>query len=150
MIRKIGVSERRLLDALKRAIAKHCAATGDTEQDIADEIGISKPYLNGMLNGTASFRLDVLLKTLTLTDLDYFGIELARIRRAVWQQRKKGEDINTTVGDMLREFGDVIRLVPGSGPVTPETKAEIITQIDEAAEQLACLRAQYETTEGQC
>lgn len=134
MIRSIGVAERSLLDALKASIKAHCKATGDTRETIAGECGISDEYLGNMLNGTANFRLDVLLKVLTLTNDETFCETLARIRKASWVKPGAGHVSREAEATFFQQTGELVSKLGTGTPKEIETEcADVIDAVQDIA-----------------
>ena len=78
MSRRSSVLIRRCAQAFKVMVDRHCAATGDSQEDIAADLPISYPTFNNYLQGHASIPTDVLIIATRALGPDAF-IEFGRM-----------------------------------------------------------------------
>lgn len=141
-IRRIGVQERALLDALRKDIDKHCAESHDTHEMIAQELGITGGSLSQKLQGTANFRLDEIVRIMHLVDGHQFGVHLARFRNAKWIPGAVPVE-SAELAQVLKETGDVVSeygAAMSDGEISDRERENITRQIVEAEEALAAFK----------
>lgn len=140
--RKIGVSERGLLDALHQAVNAHCAATGDTHAVIAEELGVAPSTLSAELNGTMNIRLDHIIKLLNITCGHPFGVRLARLCNAHWIPNAEPVQ-SAQLASVLKETGEVVSAYGAAaqdGEIDTAERLRIVQQADEAIEALEAFK----------
>jgi len=68
MTSKKGRVARMISEATNDAIKHHCAATGDREYELAEDLGCSASHLSNLAHGTAAISADLLVRLVRTTD----------------------------------------------------------------------------------
>jgi len=142
MSRQKSEAWRRTAEAAHDLVTAHCRDTGDTQQILADELGVSMTLLNNWINGHHPLPMDVAVRLSTLTGRD----DLIRVFASLTNHiaipmPQPGEWPNTA--DVLKETGDVLRAYGESvadGVITAAESERIINEIEEAQGALESMK----------
>jgi transcriptional regulator with XRE-family HTH domain len=126
---------RSLAAAFKQVVNQHCSETGDTEDDVADALGVAKSYLNNMLNGHAPIPADVLVRATRALGNRHAIEVVGHLCCGMFIPYPTGDGDEINMGLAIREFGEFVVEYEGGkrdGRITPEELQRIETEASQA------------------
>jgi transcriptional regulator with XRE-family HTH domain len=114
-----------LASALDRVVADHCRETGDTQEDVAADLGISSSYLSNMRNGHSPVQADVLIRLTRLTGNTHAIVVAADLCGGMFIRYPKVDQnaSRLNMGIAIRTFGEFVVEMESDkadGKLTPE------------------------------
>lgn len=141
--RKTGLSAKRIAKALNTMLGRHCEMTGDNREIIAEELDISRPYLNQITNAGGDtpcpadllVRLTILLNDATVieTICQLCGGTFIPTRKA---PKAELSDVLRAVGEVSKEVGEAVKKVLDScndGIISRDEFDSSVRELTEAA-----------------